>query len=76
MLLGSLLAFFLVIFLVATLTAAIAWLAFLKRQTEAREAARNAEDPLRESAGDGEIGSVPGRPLKHVDILGPFPFPF
>jgi tight adherence protein B len=43
MLIASLLAFFLVIFLVATLTTAIAWLAFLKRQTEAREAAREAD---------------------------------
>jgi tight adherence protein B len=44
MLLVSLLAFFLLVFLVATLTAAIAWLAFLKRQAEAREAVQNRGD--------------------------------
>src|SRR5436305_5964705 len=41
MLLASFLAFFLVIFLMATLTAAIAWLGFLKRQAEAEEAKEN-----------------------------------
>jgi tight adherence protein B len=54
MLLVSLLAFFLVIFLVATLTAAIAWLAFLKRQTEAREAARGTDEPFSEAPPDNE----------------------
>ena len=54
MLLASLLAFFLVIFLVATLTAAIAWLGFLKRQAEAREAARNADEPVPDANGDGD----------------------
>lgn len=38
MLIASLLAFFVVVFLVATLTAAVAWLGFLKKQSEAREA--------------------------------------
>jgi len=54
MLLASLLAFFLVIFLVATLTAAIAWLAFLKRQAEAQEAARNLVEPLDDAPEGGE----------------------
>ena len=56
MLLGSLLAFFVVVFLVATLTAAIAWLGFLKKQSEAREAVHEAGDVfanLREAAGSG-----------------------
>jgi tight adherence protein B len=44
MLLASSLAFFVVVFLVATLTAAIAWLGFLKKQSEARETVREASD--------------------------------
>jgi tight adherence protein B len=54
MLLASLLAFFLVIFLVATLTAAIAWLGFLKRQAEAREALRDTGEPLPDAQEGGE----------------------
>jgi tight adherence protein B len=46
MLIASLLTFFVVVFLLATLTMAIAWLAFLKRQTEAREAAVETLDGI------------------------------
>jgi hypothetical protein len=46
MLLASFLAFFLVVFLMATLTAAIAWLEFLKRQSEARDAKQFAAAPV------------------------------
>lgn len=53
MLIASLLAFFLVIFLVATLTAAIAWLAFLKNQAEARDAERDAGGTAAETQAEG-----------------------
>jgi flagellar biosynthesis/type III secretory pathway M-ring protein FliF/YscJ len=42
MFLASILAFFVVIFLLATITVAIAWMTFLKRQAEGAEAAREA----------------------------------
>src|SRR5271166_4020847 len=42
MLLASILAFFVVIFLLATITVAIAWMTFLKRQAEGVEAAGEA----------------------------------
>src|SRR5690349_6505364 len=43
MLIISLLAFFAVIFLLATITVAVAWLAFIKRKAEEREAASGEE---------------------------------
>jgi tight adherence protein B len=52
MLLASLLAFFVVVFLVATLTAAIAWLGFLKKQSEAREPSDTIPNSL-QPADDG-----------------------
>lgn len=54
MFLASLLAFFVFIFLLATITVAIAWMAFLKRQAEETEAGETAEDaaarPLEENS--------------------------
>jgi tight adherence protein B len=45
MLLASMLAFFVVIFLLATMTVAIAWMAFLKRRAEETEAASGEDTP-------------------------------
>jgi len=55
MLILSVLAFFVMIFLLATLTVAIAWMAFVKQTAEATEAARGREseqEPGQESAAD------------------------
>lgn len=44
MLIASVLAFFVVIFLLSTITVAIAWMTFLKRRAEASEAASEEQD--------------------------------
>jgi len=55
MLILSVLAFFVVIFLLATITVAIAWMGFVKRQGEAPE-------PLPREDGSAEIGGEQGFP--------------
>jgi tight adherence protein B len=53
MFIASLIAFFVFIFLLATITVAIAWMAFLKRQaeaTEAGDAANESANPLEEDS--------------------------
>jgi tight adherence protein B len=53
MLIASVVTFFIFIFLLATITVAIAWMAFLKRQAEESEvgdAAGEAQDPLEEDS--------------------------
>ena len=67
MLLASFLAFFLVVFLMATLTAAIAWLGFLKRQSEAREAKQNEVSPAYDE-------DAPESPLLREDRLSTLSF--
>jgi tight adherence protein B len=55
MLLLSVLAFFLVIFLLATLTVAVAWLAFLKNQAEGAEAGQSSADSATGTAEDSTL---------------------
>ena len=58
MLLTSLIAFSLIVFLITTLTGAIAWLAFLKRQAELRDAKEGEPAPAGEPVVPGEPESV------------------
>jgi tight adherence protein B len=54
MLIASVLAFFVVIFLLSTITVAIAWMTFLKRRAEASEAAR--EESQGKDSGESSAG--------------------
>src|SRR5262249_46691098 len=57
---ASVLAFFVVIFLLSTLTVAIAWMAFLKRKAEENDAARG-------EAANEEGAAVPGPRIEDDD---------
>lgn len=61
MFLASVLAFFIVIFLLSTLTVAIAWMAFLKRRAEQDEAATGEPDDG--SPGDGSKDTASSAPV-------------
>src|SRR5580698_8987275 len=84
MLFVSVLAFFVVIFLLSTITVAIAWMAFLKRRAEETEAAKgDASDPggaPHDAALDGSLESQPGgaslvfRPLFRDERLSTLSF--
>jgi tight adherence protein B len=74
MLIASVLAFFVVIFLLATITVAIAWMAFLKQRAEATEAATGEGAPFAE--GDAGILEVldEDSPLFHSERLSTLGF--
>jgi tight adherence protein B len=67
MLIVSILAFFVVIFLLATITVAIAWMAFLKRQAEGAE-------EVGESGGGPEAGLEEDSPLFRSERLSTLNF--
>ena len=73
MIIASSLAFFLVVFLIASIVVAIAWMAFLKMRAEQAEAAQSdigAPEGPREAI---ESLRVAERPLQHDHVLGQHP---
>ncbi|HEY4359834.1 MAG TPA: type II secretion system F family protein [Bryobacteraceae bacterium] len=72
MLIASVLAFFIVIFLLATITVAIGWMAFLKERAEATEAATGEDAPSDAYAGLAAMDE--DSPLFHSERLSTLGF--
>ncbi len=74
MLIASVLAFFVVIFLLATITVAIAWMAFLKQRAEATEAATGEGAPFAEGGAGILETQDEDSPLFHSERLSTLGF--